>query len=750
MTLSLFVGGFALAALLGVYLPWAGWAIPAALVCLGTCLILRLLKRGRLSRPVLLGAALALLWLAVYGAVFHAPAQAMADRTFRMEAVAADWPEETDYGVRIPVRAGEADGRKVKALFYGEKALNGLRPGDRIACVAHGTPADKIRGEESLYYASRGILLQLKGYGEMQVTQAEGIPPRYALTILAGKTREIIDRLYPAEQAGFLHALLTGDKSGLDDVDQNNFNRVGLGHVVVISGLHVTFLVGFLSLFLPKKGKLSWIILVCAMVLFSLMTGNAPGTVRAAVLSTLALLAPRAGRSYHAITGLSAALLLLLAVNPYAIANAGLQFSFLSTAGIFAFGRPWSQTWTEKIPKPYRRWAKPFVGTVAISLGAMLFTVPLSALYFHRFSLIAPLSNLLTTWAVSLAFIGGLLSVVLGGFLLPLGQLLAGVVGLPIRYFLWYAEQASRLPLAAVTVDADYYALWALFAYGILLLYLLVPGKGKRPILPVCACVAALCLSAILTAKTVQRTDLTMTALDVGQGQSVALSSGNACALVDCGGSTGPGDTAATYLQSLGRTSLDLLVLTHFHADHAGGVPELLGRVDVKAIALPDVDEDSPLRQEIEAIADEQEISLHYITQTQEIRVGGAVLTLFAPVGTGEESNEQCLSVLCTSGTWDALLTGDMPAEGEAILTAQNRLPDLEVLVAGHHGSRYSTSERLLRAVTPETAVLSVGYNSYGHPSPETLDRLADHAVNVYRTDQMGTVTIYANSREAE
>lgn len=136
-------------------------------------------------------------------------------------------------------------------------------------------------------------------------------------------------------------------------------------------------------------------------------------------------------------------------------------------------------------------------------------------------------------------------------------------------------------------LDRGYYALWALFVYGVFLLYLLAPVPGKRPVVPVCACVVTLCLSALLTAKTVQRQDLALTVLDVGQGQSVVVTSGHARALIDCGGTRDPGDTAATYLQSLGRSELDLLILTHFHADHAGGVLELMDRVKVRALGGP-------------------------------------------------------------------------------------------------------------------------------------------------------------------
>lgn len=369
MILLWFTAGVVPAVLLGVYLPWSAWVLPVGLGSLAAGFLFKGLKKWPPLRRFLFGAGAILVWLAVYSALFHAPAQDLEHRTIRMEAVVTQWPEETDYGVRVPVRAGEREGRKVSALFYGPADLADLRPGDRISCVARCTPAEELGGEESLYYPSQGILLRMKGYGQVMVTRGESSSVRYALTILAGEIRAMLDQLYPPREAGFLHALLTGDKTGLEETDRNNLNRVGLGHVVVVSGLHVTFLMGFLTLFLDpkKKGQLGLLLLI--LVLFCLMTGNGPGTVRATVLCAMALLAQQLGRDYHSLTGLCAALLVLLAANPYAAANAGLQFSFLSTLGILLFGQRWSKAWLAQVPKRARRWAAPFFGVAAISLG---------------------------------------------------------------------------------------------------------------------------------------------------------------------------------------------------------------------------------------------------------------------------------------------------------------------------------------------------------------------------------------------
>lgn len=752
MTLRWVTAGVVGAALLGVYLSWTAWVLPVGLAALAAGVLLRVLNKFAPARWVLLGAGIALLWLTVYGAMVRAPAQALESRTVPIQGEVLQWPEETLYGARLYLKAGEPGGKPVKALFYGERDLLSLRPGDRIETVAECSPANRIQGEETFYYAGQGYFLQMKPRDEITVLPPEGFSLRTSLTLLAGTIMDQIDRLYPQQEAGFLRALLMGDKSGLEDIDQNHFNRVGLGHVVVISGFHVSVLMGFLALFLNPKKKRNVAVILLLLVAFCCMTGSDPGTVRATVLCALAMLAPLVGRSYDSITGLCAALLLLLAWNPWAVANAGLQFSFLSTLGILVFGLKWYGTWRARVPERGRKWAAPWLACAAVSLSAMVFTVPLSGLYFGQFSLVSPLANLCTEWAVVLAFLGGAVSLVAGALFPPLGQALAAVVALPVDYFYWFSRTASGWSLAALRLDIGLYAGWVVFVYGVLILCLWrinrYPDRHLPVALPVGACAVTLAAAVLFTVYQAQRHDLTFRLLDVGQGQCVVVTSGSARAMIDCGGTKDPGDTGATYVQSLGRSRLDLLILTHYHNDHAGGVLELLERVKVGAIVAPDVDPDSDLRQAIAARAAQLDIPMRYITENTDLTLGKAEITLYAPVTGGGDSNEQCLSVLCQANGWEALLTGDMPLETEELLVAREDLPQVDLLVAGHHGSKYATSETLLAAVDPDAVAISVGYNNYGHPTPETLGRIQAQGAAVYRTDYEGHIIFTAPEGE--
>ena len=307
------------------------------------------------------------------------------------------------------------------------------------------------------------------------------------------------------------------------------------------------------------------------------------------------------------------------------------------------------------------------------------------------------------------------------------------------------ADALAALPFAALSTQSVYLKLWLALVYALLLLYLLGRGEKKRPLVPLGLGTAGLCAALVFQAASHTAGRLTVSVLDVGQGLSVALLSGGRAALVDCGGTgaDNPGDTAADYFQSLGLSRIDLVVLTHYHEDHAGGIPELLERLEVGLLVLPDVEEEDPLRREITALAEEKGIETLFLAEDADVTFGESALRIYAPLGSGG-ANEEGLSVLCTAGDFDGLITGDMNDTVEKRLIKYGSLPDLELLVAGHHGSKYATSEELLLATTPELAVISVGYNTYGHPAPETLERLAAAGCAIYRTDWSGTVTITA------
>lgn len=210
--------------------------------------------------------------------------------------------------------------------------------------------------------------------------------------------------------------------------------------------------------------------------------------------------------------------------------------------------------------------------------------------------------------------------------------------------------------------------------------------------------------------------------------------------MIDCGGQEdASGETAARFLLARGVTQVDRLILTHFDADHCNGVRQLLRRVRVKTLYVPDVSPESNLRTKILFAAAQAGAEIRFVTNDLTLPDG---MRIFAPTGSAEESNTG-LCVLAAGEKYDILVTGDLSEQAEYRLLSTHDLPHAAVLVAGHHGAATSTSEALLRAIRPEAVLISVGAdNRFGHPADETLRRIEKAGAAVFRTDLSGTITI--------
>ena len=756
--LAVFAAGYSAAVFAAALLLPEGALLPLGGFCALAALAAGLLLRGRGSRRrryallCLAGAALGLVWTWIYAQWKLEPARALDGRTVILSGTVADWPQERDYGASVLLRAELEGGGRVNTLLYLDGDGSGLQPGDEIRTIAHCTVGTRsLGGEEITYYTAKGIFLTGVAYGEMELERPERVPLSCLPAFLSRGLKESIDACFAQDASPLIRALVTGNRDKLTDSYTSSLQRTGLSHVVAVSGMHLAFLAGMVGWLLGKGRRRTALVCLPVMALFSMVAGNTPSVVRAAIMIMLLQVAPLFDRERDDLTSLAFALMVLLIQNPYAAANIGLQLSFAAVAGIMLLAGPLQRRLLpilQRIPagsppgRLCRRCVNFVLSTFATTLGALVFTTPLTAVYFGTVSVIAPLSNLLTLWAVTYAFSGGLVVGLIGMACPLLGSAGALVVTPFARYLNEMIPLLSRASLASVPVTA-YYLMWVVLVYGMLLLALVIPGK-KRLLLPGAVGVAGFCVAVALTNLDFQAGEMTVKVLDVGQGQSVLFRCGSELALVDCGGDAyeNAGDTAANQIQALGRSRLDLLVISHYHDDHANGVLQLLERVEVGQIALPDVEEHSPLRLEILEEARARQIPVLFVREDTVLELGGARFTLYPPLGEGD-TNELGLTVLCSDGDFDVLLTGDMGSEVEALLLDHARLPHVEVMVAGHHGSKYANSDLLLQTVRPEAAVFSVGEdNNYGHPSPEAAQRFARVGAALYRTDRMGTVTV--------
>ncbi len=739
--------GFGAALAVCAWLIGSAWGFIPGAVCAFAFALCMLIKRGW-SRPALalLGLAAGFCWFSAYDLWICAPVRAMDGQTVTAAAIARDDAQPTTYGQSVYADAA-IDGRRVRVLLYFSDQTE-VRSGDELRFTAK--VRDPGREDYDIYYRSNGVsLIGSVSRGQLSVRGAKmslRSLPLHLRRILKDQIRAI----YSDDSAPFIIALLTGDRSGLTYAEKNALSVSGISHIVAISGMHVAILLALISLLCGNRRTLTTLIGLPVVVIFTLMTGAMPSVVRAAVMHSVWLLAPLLGRENDPPTSLGAAALCVLAPNPWAVANLSFQLSFGAMAGLLLLTGPIYRR-IGNLPLIHRalrnRAARPLMkylsGTVAATASAGLFTLPLTALRLGMVSLAAVLTNLLTLWAVSVLFQLSLLLCLLGAAWFAPARLLGYLASALVRYILGVAKGITSLPLAAIYTQNVFILPWLLFSY-LALGCCCLPG-GSKAILPAaCACLTGLCLCLWLGWMDGGSRDLQMTMLDVGQGQCLIFEDDGVTVMYDCGGSgdDAAGETAARYLLSRNVSRLDALILSHYDRDHTGGVGQLLSRIPTGVLYLPDVQDDSGIRAEIEQIAESHGTQIYYVNRDMRLSFGSVMARLYSPV-TDDSDNEASLSLLVSEGSFDILATGDMNAAAERRLLSRRRLPDVEVLIAGHHGSVNSTCDALLEHTKPETVLISVGKNnSYGHPADETLARIENSGAQIFRTDRCGSIMI--------
>ena len=745
--------GFSFAAgLFLTLLPWDGWQLYAAGALALASLLWALLGRGtphlRRVLLVLLPLMVSLLYFSAYRALVRQPVQALCGGEHDFSAAVCDWPEATERGAKVTIRLHGLLG--AKAVYYGDDDLLSLRPGDALSGTAWWNDVAAIGDGDLRQFSSRGVYALLYDRDTLTVQPAPDMPLGYAPQYAAKALRDKLAQLWDDPSVlGFLTAELTGDKSLLPESDYVAMQETGLAHIFAVSGLHCAFLVTLLSLLIPPTHRRTLCAVASAVLVFyMLLTGLSPSVARACVMQLFLLSAPLFRRGSDPLTSLAAALTVILLVNPYAVGSVSLQLSFAATLGmVLLAGRLYKSFtgWYRGRNRAVRAALSFPAANLAATLGALVFTAPLTAYYFNILSLVAPLAGLLAVPAAGYAFMSAFVSALLGLVWTPLGHLAGYVPLLLVKYILWVAHLLLAVPYHAVYFTNVYLRVWLLYVYTAFLGCAVTPDGKRKYALASALTVLTLAACLWLNSRWQQYGAFRAAVLDVGQGESVALCSGSEAALVDCGSSNSyvdAGSVAADALQSAGIRRLSAVIVTHYHADHTNGLTEVLTRLSVDTLYLPDIEDEYGVRDRLVSLAAHQGADVVFVTEPTRIALGEAVLTVYPPLLTTGDLNEQGLTALATAGDFDLLITGDMAGQTEQLLAQTYLLPDVEVLVVSHHGSRYSSDESFLRAITPDNAVISVGDNRYGHPAEETLRRLQAVGATVWRTDQQGSIRI--------
>jgi competence protein ComEC len=673
-----------------------------------------------------------------------------------------------------------------------------VRAGDEVALEVTIQSADPTNLDETAYRER----LRRAGIGaigrawEVDVIGHRSVPVLDQVASVRGWMLDGLLRTVPEPEASLGAGILLGVRAGIDPSVRDAFAVAGLSHVVAISGWNVAIVVALIAAATRRLRerlgpRLPAALALSTVAAYVALVGASPAVVRAALMAAALLVARLGGSPAHAASALMAAVTVMLLLTPAALWDVGFQLSALATAGLIALAGPiesWLGRWPVVVRVP-----------VALTLAAQAATLPVLLATFEQVSLVAPLANVLVVPLIPAVMAGAAAASLAGGMaqLAPLpvagdvGTWLAGgAAWLPIRALIEVGTAAAALPLAALPLSGSPW----LTAAWYLLLAVAVHRLGRRPpaaaptleplgpaapggpILPEAAAFApllarvarprviALGLVVTVTVATVVTGPdgrLHLTVLDVGQGDAILVEApGGATALID--GGPDPDRTLREIGRALPfhRRQIDVVLLTHPHLDHAGGLREVLRRHDVQLFVdggrSPAADAHRTL---LAAAVAEPGGRILAAVAGQRIRVGEAELEVLFPAPEDvtaplpdDDVNNASVVVLVRYGAFEVLLTGDAEAPVEALLLERDQLGPIEILKVGHHGSDSSTTPAFVSATRPAVAVISLGAdNSYGHPHRSTLDALAlVPGIRVLRTDLDGRVEVVTDGRTFE
>ncbi|MFW6775495.1 ComEC/Rec2 family competence protein [Nocardioides sp. CPCC 205120] len=564
----------------------------------------------------------------------------------------------------------------------------------------------------------------------------------------------------PPEQAVLVPSLVVGDDAGLDPAVADDFATTGLTHLLAVSGTNLTLIVGFLLVlgrWVGVRGRGQLVVAVLGIVGFVLLARTEPSVVRAAAMGTVALVGLGRNGLQRGTRSLGVAVVALLLVQPWLALTAGFALSVLATAGILLLAPAWRDALATWLP----RWV---AEAVAVPAAAQLACTPLVAGISGEVSLVAVLANVLVAPVVGPATVLGLTGGLVGLVVPPLARVPGTVAAWCVGWVIAVARAGADLPAAALS--------WGSSAGAVTLLTLLC--AAAVPLAPALLrrrrAVAATCVAVGLVVLVRPPTpgwppgDWVVVACDVGQGDALVLRAGpGEAVVVDAGGDPAAVDAC---LDDLGVTAVPLLVVTHFHDDHAGGVAGVLadravGAIDVSPLASP-----ASAASEVRRLAVARGAAVAVPAHGSVRRVGDVRLEVLWPApgtvpaggpsggegpGEGEEgdgANDASLVLLAEVRGVRVLLTGDVepPAQRRLLRLLAARDGggglDVDVLKVPHHGSPHQHLG-LLTAVRPEVALVSVGAdNTYGHPAPAVLHALEGAGARVLRTDLLGNLAV--------
>lgn len=602
-------------------------------------------------------------------------------------------------------------------------------------------PGSRNPGEfdSKQYYACQKIYYQMKD-GKVCDKSTGYSYFRQFLQEIRQKAGTILDEA-AGSYAGIFQAMILGERGNLDAETKMQYQMAGIMHILAISGLHISFVgMGFFRL-LKKAGAGNGVAgAVSAFLIYAygIVTGGSVSAMRAVGMFLVLVGAGIAGRSYDLLSAMALSAIVLLLDAPAYLYNVSFLLSFGAVIGIGALTPEICSLLNLK-----KRTAKSLAGSVIV----WLITLPIALHAYGEVSLAGVILNLLVLPTSGIVLASGIFALPVGIFVIEIAKR----VVFPGKCVLFLYEKLCEVVgwIPHSTWIAGSPQLWQCAVYYVMLGVAFMGVKwGKK------AASVALVILAVVFLGYHSRNGLTITCLDIGQGDCCVLKMpGGENFLID-GGSSNKKNTAVCqilpYLKNQGIATLDGIFVSHTDQDHVSGIEELLelcaqnlATVRVKNLILPDWNTTGEEYEKLKMLAEQTGILVQTAREGNLLKTKEAQIEILAPENgaDGSDTNEDCMVMEVHFGKFRGLFTGDIGAETEKKLL--DSMEDVDFLKVAHHGSKYSTCQGFLDVVSPEIAVISCSAkNTYGHPSADTIKRLEDCGAQVEYTMKNGAITV--------
>lgn len=566
------------------------------------------------------------------------------------------------------------------------------------------------------------------------------------------KLKQNIQELLTKETYALGIGILIGDNSRINEKIVEDFKNSNLSHMLAVSGAHINYVVLTVSILFTKKRagiKAQRVVTIMMMLFFMELTQMTSSVVRAGISCIIYMLASLLYRKADVINAMAISTLLILLNNPFKLFDIGFQLSYAGTLGIILFCKLINIPIKNKLLKYLK-------DSIIISISANIFIIPIMMYQFNTISLTFILSNLLAGPLLGISIILEIIVLLISFMSINIAAIPAKVLNILLILIINIANWFSNIEISKIYVITP--QIISIVAYYLICAAIILKQKNRKII--VIIMLTVLIINLFPTPK-----KLRINFIDVGQGDSTLIrTETNKVILIDSGGSTASSSfdvgnkVLLPYLLDRRIKKIDFIIVSHFDADHCQAFETVIDNINVRKVV---VCKQSMITQEYLNIINKckkKNIKIIVVERGDKLKIDKR--TEFEILHPGErflndgKGGLNANAIVCKMNyklnngkIFSILFTGDIEVESEKELEqVYGKKLKADILKIAHHGSKTSSREEFIKLVSPKIALIGVGENNkFGHPADITLERLEKENVKVYRTDQMGEVSITIN-----